>query len=98
MVKFPADETGRLHKLLHLWHGLYRIFAINGLNISVSIVYYHQDGGIQAITNHISNLSHQTFSCRVLLVQGKEERTRLSRWNKLLLITNKMKKTNTEEE
>ena len=47
MVKFPADETGRLRKLSRPWHGPYRITALNGPDVSVSKVYYPQEGGIQ---------------------------------------------------
>ena len=47
MAKFPADETGRLRKLSRPWHGPYRISAVNGPDVSVSKVYYPQDGGIQ---------------------------------------------------
>ena len=61
MVKFPADETGRFHKLPHLWHGFYRIFAINELDISVSIVYYHQDGGIQVHQSRVKPFPSNFF-------------------------------------
>ena len=46
MVKFPADKTGRLRKLSRLWNGPYRISTINGPDVSVSKVFYPQDGGI----------------------------------------------------
>ena len=46
MVKFPADETGRLCKLSRPWHGPYRITALNGPDVSISKVYYPQKGGI----------------------------------------------------
>ena len=53
MVKFPADETGRLRKLSRPWHGPYRITALNGPDVSISKVYYPQEGGIQV---HLSRV------------------------------------------
>ena len=50
MVKFPSEETGQLRKLSRPWH---RITTINGSDVSVSKVYYPQDGGIQVHQSHV---------------------------------------------
>ena len=47
MVKFPAEETGRLYKLSQPWHGPYQVTEVNRPDVSVSKVYYPQDRGIQ---------------------------------------------------
>ena len=47
LVKFPADETGKNHKLSQPWHGLYRVVEIREPDVTVVKVYRPQDGHIQ---------------------------------------------------
>ena len=47
LVKFPADETGRMRKLARAWHGPYRVLRTNEPDITVEKVYRSQDGTIQ---------------------------------------------------
>ena len=47
LVKFPADETGRMRKLARPWHGPYRVLRTNEPDITVEKVYRSQDGTIQ---------------------------------------------------
>ena len=47
MVRFPQEETGRLHKLSRPWHGPYRIIERRDPDVTVVKVYAPQDGQIQ---------------------------------------------------
>ena len=47
MVKFPQEEQGKMRKLSHPWHGPYRVIERNDPDLSVSKVYYPQEGIIQ---------------------------------------------------
>jgi len=47
MVKFPQEEQGKMRKLSHPWHGPYQVIERNDPDLSVSKVYYPQEGIIQ---------------------------------------------------
>lgn len=47
LVRFPQDETGKLRKLSRPWHGPYRIVSRDDPDVSVSKVYFPQEGSIQ---------------------------------------------------
>ena len=47
LVLFPHELTGKNRKLSRPWHGPYRVTSIDGPDISVSKVYFPQDGNIQ---------------------------------------------------
>ena len=47
LVRFPAEETGRMRKLSRPWHGPYRVLEVKGPDITVERVYRPQDGPIQ---------------------------------------------------
>ncbi len=47
MVKFPQEEQGRLRKFSHPWHGPYRAIERNDPDLTISKVYYPQEGTIQ---------------------------------------------------
>jgi len=55
LVKFPTEESGRMHKLSRPWHGPYRITSVRGPDVDVAKVYHPQDGGIQV---HQSRVKH----------------------------------------
>ena len=55
LVKFPAEESGRMRKLSRPWHGPYRITKINDPNVSALKVYHPQKDGI---TVHLSKVKH----------------------------------------
>ena len=55
LVKFPAEESGRMRKLSRPWHGPYHITKINGPNVSALKVYHPQNDGI---TVHLSRVKH----------------------------------------
>jgi len=55
LVKFPAEESGRMRKLSRPWHGPYRITSVRGPDVDVTKVYRPQDGGIQI---HQSRVKH----------------------------------------
>ncbi len=46
-VQFPQEETGPQRKLSHPWHGPYRVVSCRDPDITVTKVYYPQDGQIQ---------------------------------------------------
>ena len=92
MVKFPADETRRLHKFSCLWHGPYRNSALNMLDVSVSKVYYPYNGGIQVHQSCIK-LCPPNFPAGFYWYGGKRRGPgRPPKWvEQFLLIINKMK-------
>ena len=47
LVRFPADETGKMRKLARPWHGPFRVMEQNDTNVTVTKVYRPQDGQIQ---------------------------------------------------
>ena len=47
LVRFPQDETGKQRKLSRPWHGPYRIMSRDDPDVSVSKVYFPQEGAIQ---------------------------------------------------
>ena len=47
LVLFPHELTGKNRKLSRPWHGPYRVTSIDDPDISVSKVYFPQDGNIQ---------------------------------------------------
>ena len=47
LVKFPADETGKMRKLSRPWHGPYRVTEQNNPDVTIVKVYRPQDGAIQ---------------------------------------------------
>ena len=47
LVRFPADESGKMRKLSRPWHGPYRVISNNAPDLSVSKVYHPKDAGIQ---------------------------------------------------
>ena len=55
LVKFPADESGKLRKLARPWHGPYRVTEVNEPNISVSNVYHPKK---ETIKIHQSRVKH----------------------------------------
>ena len=55
LVKFPADESGKLRKLARPWHGPYRVTEVNEPNISVSNVYHPKK---KTIKIHQSRVKH----------------------------------------
>ena len=46
-IRFPADESGKGHKLSHPWHGPYRILARKDPDVTATKVYFPQEGHIQ---------------------------------------------------
>ena len=47
LVYFPQEEHGKLRKLLHPWHGPYRIISRKDPDVTVIKVYHPQEGSIQ---------------------------------------------------
>ena len=47
LVKFPQEEQGKGRKLSHPWHGPYRVVSRNDPDVTVTKVYYPQEGSIQ---------------------------------------------------
>ena len=47
MVHFPHEETGKARKLSRPWHGPYRVVAVDDPDVTVSKLYFSQDGNIQ---------------------------------------------------
>ena len=47
LVRFPQDESGPNRKLSRPWHGPYRIASRNDPDVTVTKVYFPQDGSIQ---------------------------------------------------
>ena len=46
LVRFPAEETGKARKLSRPWHGPYRVVAVANPDVSITKVYFPQDGTI----------------------------------------------------
>jgi len=98
MVRFPADETGRLRKLSRLWHGPYRISAINGPDVSVSKVYYPQDGGIQVHQSSVKPCP-LNFPAGFYWYGGKRRAPgRPPKWVEQILADNQQNKTSNTDE
>ena len=63
LVRFPHEESGKMRKLSHPWHGPYRVVERKDPDITVVKVYFPDDGSIQvhqtrvAIYVHV----HQSF-------------------------------------
>ena len=55
LIKFPADESGKMRKLARPWHGLYCITEVNGPNVSANKVYLPQKDVIKV---HQSRVKH----------------------------------------
>ena len=47
LVKFPQEEQGKGRKLSHPWHGPYHVVSRNDPDVTVTKVYYPQEGSIQ---------------------------------------------------
>ena len=53
LVKFPAEEPGRIRKLSRPWHGPYHITSVRGPDVNVVKVYHTQDDGIQVYQSRV---------------------------------------------
>ena len=69
LVRFPQEETGRLHKLSRPWHGLYRVDDRRDPDITMVKVYTPQDGQIQI---HQTRVAH----CPPELPAGQTSKSR----------------------
>ncbi len=54
LVKFPQEESGKLRKLSRPRHGPYRVVTCNTPDVTVSKVYYAQEGSIQVHQSHVA--------------------------------------------
>ena len=54
LVKFPQEETGRMHKLSRPWHGPYRVVDRRDPDLTVVKVYSPQDGQIKIHQNRVA--------------------------------------------
>ena len=57
LVKFPADESGKMRrKLSRPWHGPYRVIKINKPDVTIEKIYMYrsQDGSIQIHTSRVT--------------------------------------------
>ena len=54
LVRFPQEEKGKLKKLSRPWHGPYRVVSRSDPDLTVSKVYYPQEGEIQVHQTRIS--------------------------------------------
>ena len=59
LIKFPAEESGKMRKLSRPWHGPYRITDINGPNVSASQVYHPKKEGIKVQQSRVKHCPHQ---------------------------------------
>ena len=57
LVRFPADETGRMRKLSRPWHGPYRVTELREPDISVTKVYHPQSPGINVHQSRVKPCS-----------------------------------------
>jgi len=55
LVHFPAEESGKKHKLLRPWHVLYCVTAVNNPDVTVAKVYFPQG---KQITIHQSRFKY----------------------------------------
>ena len=53
LVHFPAEESGKNHKLSRPWHGPYRVTAVNNPDVTVVKVYFPQDKQITIHQNQV---------------------------------------------
>ena len=53
LVRFPQEESGRLRKLSRPRHGPYRVASVDPPNVSVTKVYFPEDGSLQV---HLSRV------------------------------------------
>ena len=67
LIGFPADETGRNHKLSQPWHGPFRITAIKGPDVQASNIYFPQDDVIL-----VRQLRVKACLWWILLVKGEK--------------------------
>ena len=54
IMKFPQEEQGRMRKLSHPWRGPYQVIERNDPDLTISKVYYPQEGSIQVHQERIS--------------------------------------------
>ena len=47
LIKFPAEESGKLRKLSRPWHGPYKILLVERPTVTATKVYYPQEGQIK---------------------------------------------------
>jgi len=55
LVRFPAEESGKNHKLSRPWHSPYRVTAVNNPDVTVAKVYFPPD---KQITIHQSRVKY----------------------------------------
>ena len=55
MVYFPHEETGKARKLSRPWHGPYRVESVDDPDVTVSKVYFTEDGQIQVHQSRVKS-------------------------------------------
>ena len=55
MVYFPHEETGKARKLSQPWHGPYRVESVDDPDVTVSKVYFTEDGQIQVHQSRVKS-------------------------------------------
>ena len=50
LIRFPAEESGRLRKLSRPWHGPYRVTSLNDTNVTAVKVYFPLEDSIPTRT------------------------------------------------
>ena len=55
MVYFPHEETGKVRMLSRPWHGPYRVKSVDDPEVTVSKVYFVQDGQIQVHQSRVKS-------------------------------------------
>ena len=68
MVKFAQEEQGRMRKLSQPWHGPYQVIERNDPDLTISKVYYPQEGIIQVHQERICIFLPTRTTCGCLLV------------------------------
>ena len=53
LVRFPYEESGKMRKLLHPWHGPYRIIERRDPDLTFVKVYFPEDGHIQIYQSRV---------------------------------------------
>ena len=59
LIRFPQDESGPLRKLSRPWHGPYRVVSVDDPDLTVTKVYFPQDGQIQIHQTRIQHCPEQ---------------------------------------
>ena len=86
LVCFPHEESGKMRKLLHPWHGPYRTIERRDPDLMVVKVYFPEDGPIQIHQSRVSSCPPKFTAGFYWYGGNKKSEGRIPTWVQKLML------------